>query len=69
MRLSDVSPEDVEDGVAHARLRDGGIIDDQEIIDYIRKYSSTTNGYTEFYFSVLQDVFHHPSLSTYPLLF
>jgi hypothetical protein len=50
MRLSDVSPEDVEDGVANARLRDGGIIDDQEIIDYIRKYSSTTNGYTEFLF-------------------
>lgn len=65
MRLADVSPEDVEDGVVDAKLRDSGVIDDKDIIDYVRKYSSTTQGHTEFYLSLLQDIFYHPNLSKY----
>lgn len=63
MRLADVSPEDVEDGVVDAKLRDSGVIDDKDIIEYVRKYSSTTQGHTEFYLSLLQDIFYHPNLS------
>lgn len=61
MRLSDISSEDLEDGAVDAQLRDG-IIDDREIISYIKKYTTVTQGYHEFFTSVLQDIFFNPNL-------
>lgn len=60
--LADIRPEDVEEGVITTTDRDG-VVNDEELLNYVRKYTNSTEGYSDFYFSMLQDIFLNPNLS------
>lgn len=61
MMLSDIRPEDMEEGVI-ASFDHDGVVDDEELLNYIRKHTNNTEGYSDFYFGVLQDIFINPNL-------
>lgn len=57
----DVDGPDIEDGILKANFNDTHI-DDRELINFIEKYSTTTQGFEGYYYQVLQDIFSHPNI-------
>ena len=67
LMLSEVNPEDVEEGAVEANYVNG-ILDDSQIINFIEKYTNANQGYPEFYYQSLADMFANPTLGKGALL-
>jgi hypothetical protein len=54
--LQTVDEKDLEDGHISLELSNG-LVNDNELVAFIEKYTSTTVGFHDFYLSTLRDVF------------